>query len=178
MNSALFESMGLGGIDPAILFIVLLGVIFLLFIIILIQGGSIRKLRDRIDALTSGSDGQSLEEEITELIKKSDEIREKTAAYDMRITKLTRQIKSCIQKTGLIKYDAFSQMGGKLSYALAVLDENDNGYVINSVHSTDGCYSYAKQIEDGKSDIDLGTEEQQALQRAVAGFRDYDTVSA
>ena len=69
-------------------------------------------------------------------------------------------------------------MGGKLSYALAVLDENDNGYVINSVHSTDGCYSYAKQIEDGKSDIDLGTEEQQALQRAVAGFRDYDTVSA
>ena len=103
MNSALFESIGLGGIDPAILFIILLGVIFLLFIIILIQGGRIKKLTGRIDALTCGRDGQSLEEEITELIKKSDEIREKSATYDMRITKLTRQIKSCSQKTGLIK---------------------------------------------------------------------------
>ncbi len=172
MGSVILESIGLGSIDPAIWLLILLCISLILVIIVVVQGSRIGKLSRRIDALTMGSDGQSLEEEIAELVKKSEEISRETSSYERQITKLTRQIKGCIQKTGLIKYDAFSQMGGKLSYALAVLDENDNGYVINSVHSTDGCYSYAKQIEEGKSDIDLGTEEQQALQRAIAGFRE------
>lgn len=172
MGSVIFERIGLGSIDPAIWLLILLGISLILLIVILVQGSRIGKLTRRIDALTMGSEGQSLEEEIAELVKKSEEISKETSSYERRITKLTGQIKGCVQKTGLIKYDAFSQMGGKLSYALAILDENDNGYVINSVHSTDGCYSYAKQIEEGKCDIDLGTEEQQALQRAIAGFRE------
>ena len=51
---------------------------------------------------------------------------------------------------GIIKYDAFQQMGGKLSFSLALLDENNNGFIINSVHSTEGCYSYTKEIKNGE----------------------------
>ena len=57
----------------------------------------------------------------------------------------------------------FPQMGGKLSFSLAMLDEKNNGYIINSVHGSDGCYTYSKEIRAGKCDLVLGTEEQKAL---------------
>ena len=58
-------------------------------------------------------------------------------------------------------------MGGQLSFCIALLDENNNGFVMNSVHSTDGCYSYTKTIQEGECDISLGDEEQKALEMAV-----------
>ena len=64
---------------------------------------------------------------------------------------------------GLVRYDAFNQMGGQLSYSLALLDENDNGFIINSVHSTEGCYSYSKEIRNGDNSISLSQEEAEAL---------------
>lgn len=64
---------------------------------------------------------------------------------------------------GLVRYDAFNQMGGQLSYSLALLDENNNGFIINSVHSTEGCYSYSKEIRNGDNSISLSQEEAEAL---------------
>lgn len=76
-------------------------------------------------------------------------------------------MESTFQKIGIIKYDAFNQMGGNLSFCLALLDENNNGFILNSVHSTEGCYSYTKQITKGQCKIDLGKEEAEALQMAM-----------
>ena len=71
------------------------------------------------------------------------------------------------QKMGLIKYDAFHEMGGKLSFSLAMLDMRNNGFIINSVHSSEGCYSYTKEIKLGQCAIDLGAEEAEALSIAM-----------
>lgn len=60
-------------------------------------------------------------------------------------------------------------MGGKLSFALALLDEKNNGFIINSVHSSEGCYSYTKRVLDGDSQIALSNEEKVAVERAVNG---------
>lgn len=68
---------------------------------------------------------------------------------------------------GIVKYDAFSQMGGQLSFCIALLDENDNGFIINSVHSTEGCYTYTKEIKNGECKITLGTEEAEAMAIAM-----------
>ena len=76
-------------------------------------------------------------------------------------------MESAYQKMGLVKYDAFQQMGGQLSFCLALLDENNNGFIINSVHSTEGCYSYTKEIRHGESDISLGKEEAEAMAIAI-----------
>ena len=78
-----------------------------------------------------------------------------------------RKFGRAFQKVGIVKYDAFSQMGGQLSFSLALLDENDNGFILNSVHSTEGCYSYTKEIKNGLCDISLGEEEKQALDIAM-----------
>ena len=66
------------------------------------------------------------------------------------IRTLYKNMESAYQKMGLVKYDAFNQMGGQLSFSLALLDENNNGFIINSVHSSEGCYSYTKEIKLGQ----------------------------
>ena len=59
-------------------------------------------------------------------------------------------------------------MGGKLSFALCMLDEQGNGFVLNVVHSREGCYTYIKEIIDNNSIINLAEEEEQALKEAIA----------
>ena len=75
-------------------------------------------------------------------------------------------MKFTFQKVGLVKYDAFNEMGGKLSFSLALLNESDDGFVMNAVHSREGCYTYVKEIVAGNSIIVLAEEEQEALNMA------------
>ena len=70
-------------------------------------------------------------------------------------------------KVGLVKYDAFNEMGGKLSFSLALLNQTNDGFVLNAVHSREGCYTYIKEIVDGNSIIVLAEEEQEALKMAM-----------
>ena len=58
-------------------------------------------------------------------------------------------------------------MGGKLSFALVMLDKNNTGHVINAMHSREGCYIYIKEIIKGESYIPLGDEEKKALEKAL-----------
>mgnify|MGYP003430956960 FL=1 len=77
-------------------------------------------------------------------------------------------LKITYQKTGLVKYDAFREMSGALSYSLALLDKENNGVLISSMYSREGCYTYAKEIIKGESKINLSEEETEALKQAVA----------
>ena len=74
---------------------------------------------------------------------------------------------SNFQKVGILKYNAFQEMGGKLSFALTLLDGNNTGYIINSMHSREGCYNYIKEIVKGASYIELSEEEAESLHRAM-----------
>ena len=87
-------------------------------------------------------------------------------ANEKNIRKMFDNMKFTFQKVGLVKYDAFNEMGGKLSFSLAMLNESDNGFVLNAVHSREGCYTYIKEIIDGNSIITLAEEEQEALKMA------------
>ena len=58
-------------------------------------------------------------------------------------------------------------MGGKLSFALAMLDGKNNGWVINAMHSREGCYTYVKEIVKGESYVELAEEEAEALDKAI-----------
>ena len=72
------------------------------------------------------------------------------------------------QKIGIVKYDAFKEMGGKLSFVLALLDKNNDGIILNSVHSSrEGCYTYLKEIIKGESFLELSKEEKAALNQAI-----------
>ena len=83
------------------------------------------------------------------------------------IKEIFHMIQSNYQKVGIVKYDAFNEMGGKLSFALTLLDGNNSGWIINAMHSREGCYTYIKEIVRGQSYIELADEEAESLEQAI-----------
>ncbi len=167
MNSNILNSIGLGSIDPAIFIIILLVLLLVNIVLLVIFIVKNVKLTNRMNAFMLGKDASSLEEEITDLFAINKNIVEKVRENRKDIRKIYRKFTKAIQKVGIVKYDAYQQMGGDLSFSMALLDEENNGFIMNSVHSTEGCYTYTKEVRDGKCDLELGNEERIALEKAV-----------
>lgn len=167
MNSNFLSQIGLGFIDLGLVVLISLVLIIVLLVWSIVSTSKLCKLRKRFDKFSGGKDARSLEKEIGKMFEDNNYIKEQTDKNRRDIKDIYRTLESTFQKVGLIKYDAYSQMGGKLSFALALLDENDNGFIINSIHGTDGCYVYTKEITAGICNISLGTEEEEALKTAM-----------
>lgn len=167
MTSKLFETIGIGGIDVGYLFIGMAACILILFILLVVQINKAGKLKNRMDKFMKGKDAKSLEKDIVGLYEDNKFLKISVDKNKKDIRTLYKNMESAFQKVGIVKYDAFRQMGGQLSFSLALLDENNNGFVLNSVHSTEGCYTYTKEIINGESAISLGEEEQKALSMAM-----------
>lgn len=166
MNSAFLNQIGLGSFDLgylAIGVVVLAVFVLILLILLIVQINKANKLKKRLDQFLLGKEGNSLEEDIVELYEDNKYLKNSSEKNREDIRTLFKRMESVFQKMGLVRYDAFNQMGGQLSYSLVLLDENDNGFIINSVHSTEGCYSYSKEIRSGDNNISLSKEEEEAL---------------
>lgn len=170
MNSLFLDRIGLGSFDLGYLLIaaaVLVVVMLAVIILLIVQIKKVNGLKKRLDKFLLGKDGMSLEQDIIGLCEDNKFLKNSTDRNKKDIRNLYKQMEAAYQKMGLVKYDAFNQMGGQLSFSLALLDENNNGFILNSVHSTEGCYSYTKEIKNGVSAISLGTEEAEALAIAM-----------
>ena len=167
MTSALFESMGLRSFDIAYFFIGMASVILVLLILVIIQMVQISKLKKKYQKFMNGKDAKSMEQEIITICEDNKFLKASTERNKKDIRKLFHNMEYTYQKCGIVKYDAFRQMGGKLSFSLALLNKKNDGFILNSVHSSDGCYSYTKEVMDGKCEIALGEEEKQALMMAM-----------
>lgn len=161
------NQIGLGNLDTGYLFIGMAVIILLLLILFIVQIVKYNKLKKRMDKFMTGSNAMSLEQEITGLFEDNKFLKITCDKNKKDIRALYKNMESAFQKIGIVKYDAFRQMGGQLSFCLALLNENNDGFIINSVHSTEGCYSYTKEIKNGESDISLGEEEKRALEIAM-----------
>lgn len=167
MNYNLLEQTGIGNFDLTYLFIAAFALIFILMIVTMIQAIRFSKLSKRYKKFMSGKAAKSLEQDIEGIFEDNKFIKAATEKNRKDIMALYRKFEGAFQKVGIVKYDAFNQMGGQLSFSLALLDENDNGFILNSVHSTEGCYSYTKEIKGGLCEISLGDEEKKALDIAM-----------
>ena len=133
------------GFDSDYIIIGLVALCVILFIMIVINLVQTSKLKKKYESFMKGKDGKSLEET---LIKRLDQIESLVAsnkANEANIKKIFENMKFTFQKIGLVKYDAFNEMGRKLSFSLALLSESNNGFVLNAVHSREGCYTYIKE---------------------------------
>lgn len=167
MNSKILDSIGLGNLDIGYVLIGFLVVILILMILVIVQISKTNKLKKRYEKFMRGKEVKSLEKEIIGLYEDNKFLKLSTEKNRSDIRALYKKFESAFQKVGLVKYDAFKQMGGQLSFSLCLLDENNNGFIMNSVHSTEGCYSYTKEIRNGESKISLGEEEKKALDIAM-----------
>ena len=167
MNSDLLNSIGLGTIDVSYIFIGLIVFLLILLILVIVMMCKFSKLKKKYEKFMSGKDAKSLEKDIIGLYEDNKFLKITVDKNKKDIRTLYKKFETSYQKCGIVKYDAFQQMGGQLSFSLALLNENNDGFVLNSVHSTDGCYSYTKEIRNGECAISLGEEEKQALDKAM-----------
>ena len=123
-------------------------------------------LKKRYKIFMTGKNAKNLEKTLIERLDQVDGLLRANAENEKNIKTLFKNMKFTFQKVGLVKYDAFNEMGGKLSFSLALLNETDDGFVMNAVHSREGCYTYIKEIIAGNSIIVLCEEEQEALEMA------------
>ena len=150
------------------LLVSLSGVILLLFMLLLWQGDRYRKLEKRLRKHESGSLDKTLEEKAKELETKLEQFNQEFEEEKRRLTRFMAKEKKAIKKVRLGKYDAFETQGGKVSYALALLNEENSGILINSIHSTDFSFSYAKEVVRGEVDQVMSKEEKLVLEKAVS----------
>ena len=153
------------GITPAFIFLLLF--VILLFLLYVNVTMKYNRLKSSYMTFMRGKDGKTLEESMKERFAEVDTILKVTKQNRSDIREINRRLEGNYQKLGIIKYDAFNEMGGKLSFALAMLDGKNNGWVINAMHSREGCYTYVKEIVKGESYVELAEEEAEALDKAI-----------
>jgi len=138
-------------------------ILLILYIVNLVQMSQLKK---RYKIFMSGKNAKNLEKTLIERLDQIDRLVEANVQNEKNIQNLAGHMKYTFQKAGLVKYDAFNEMGGKLSFSLALLNEVEDGFVLNAVHSREGCYTYVKEIIAGNSIIVLSPEEKEALDMA------------
>lgn len=155
------------GIDSDYIIIGLAVVVLILLILTIVNIVQMKKLKRSYKVFMSGKSAKNLEDTLIKRLNQVDALIESNDENRKDIKELFSNAQLAYQKMGLIKYDAFNEMGGKLSFSLAMLDKRDNGFIINAMHTREGCYTYIKEIVDGNSIIVLSEEEQKALNRAM-----------
>ena len=150
-----------------ILIIALFVLVVVLFILVINANMKYNRLKISYNSFMRGKDGRTLEDSIFERFEELDNLTEMTIKNRQAIRKINEEMMSNFQKVGIVKYDAFNEMGGKLSFAITLLDGNNSGYIINSMHSREGCYNYVKEIVKGESYIELSEEEAESLDNAI-----------
>ena len=154
------------GIDAAYILIGMAAVLLILLILIIVALCKLKKLNRKFDRFMRGKDAESLEDTILSCIEKNEQIDQMNQLLREDIIGLRKNQRITYQKMGMVKYNAFREMSGDLSYALALLDQEENGFIINSVYAKEGGYSYIKEIIKGESSNLLSEEEKAALEKA------------
>lgn len=154
-------------IDPAYIILGLGVITLLLLAVTIVCVLQTKKLYRRYDVFMRGKDAETLEDTILDVIDEMRNLRSEDRVNKDAIRALTRNVKGSYQKFGMVKYNAFKGMGGNLSFAYAMLDLNNTGFILNAVHSKEGCYLYIKVVERGETEVLLGSEEKEALEQAL-----------
>lgn len=155
------------GVDLEIIILTLAGVAAFLLLLVIILFVKMAKLNKKYKAFMEGNDGKSLEDQIVTNHDMMKEIKLKQHQQELDILEMSDRVDGCLSKSKMVKYNAFRDIGGKLSFALAVLDDKRDGYILNCMHSNNGSYVYGKEISHGQCEVELSKEEKEALEKAL-----------
>lgn len=140
-------------------------VIFILYIINLIKLSKIKKEYKKF--MNKVGDGKNLEEILEKHIDKINKTISKNDEIEKYVKEIDSDIKNCVQKVGLYRYNAYKDTGSDLSFTLALLNENNDGVVLNGIYSREMSNIYAKPIQAGESTYKITNEENEAIKRAI-----------
>ncbi len=159
------------GFDPIYIIIAQVIITLVLLVVVIVCLLKMRRLYRRYDIFMRGKDAETMEDMIINQMNEIIGLKAEDRANKDSIRIANKNSRASYQKMGVVKYNAFKGMGGNLSFALALLDYTNSGFVLNSVHSREGCYLYLKEVDRGETDVLLGNEEKEALEMAL-GYKE------
>lgn len=156
-------------VSPAAVYIAIGACVFciVLLIILLIQISKRKQIEQRLALFMQGSNAESLEEVLKRVLEDNNKVKIQLKNNVNEILKINENLVTAYRKIGIVKYNAFPGMAGKVSSCIALLNNENNGIVINSIHGQEGCYTYVKEIMNGKSINPLTKEDEEALKIAM-----------
>lgn len=147
--------------------IILIGVNFIFILILLLMNLSnrakIKKLKNKYYKFMNGLSGANIEDILEDCLEKVNGVMDKNREIELQINSIERNMYYCVQKVGVVRYNAFDNVGSDLSFSIALLDNNDDGLVISSLYSRDSSSTYAKPVLKSKSKYALSAEEIKAI---------------
>ncbi len=150
-----------------IILILSIAVNVLLTAIVLLFGYKINKVEKRYEGFISKFDEkENIEESLKTYLEMVKNVNEENKIIKANIKAVERQVDTCVQNIGMVRYNAFDDVGSELSFAIALLDNENNGFVINSIYGRSSSNVYAKTIENGTSKYTLSDEEIKAVNLA------------
>ena len=123
-------------------------------------------LTKKYNAFMKGVDGISLEHSILKKWKEVEILKEQNRILSGNVEMLFESLSHTYQKIGIVKYDSLKETKGKLSFSLCLLDNESSGFILTSMHTREGCYTYVKEIIKGEAFVVLSLEEKKALEEA------------
>ena len=152
--------------DNYLLILSVITIILLIgFLVVLIS--NIRLNKRYKNFMIKLGNGKNLEEDLENFMYKVDRVEKQNAEIFNFCKNLDEDIAKCVQKIGIVRYSAFKDTGSDLSFAVALLDEKNNGVVFNGIYSREMSNIYAKPVEKGNSKYTLSDEEVEAIDKAV-----------
>lgn len=157
----------LNKLNPMI-FIILLAVVCVILIIIIVRMNTkMNRLIKKYEKFMRGKNAENLDESIQANFEKVDQLILSHQRSMLKMDDTINSLNSTYQKMGIVKYNAFKEMGGNLSFALALLNSDNTGFIITSMHGRESCYTYIKEVINGQCYSAMGDEEKEALDKAM-----------
>jgi hypothetical protein len=147
-------------------FFIVLGWSVLLTIGLILLALENKRLTERFEATIAGTKGQTIEQTVKHYYKRIDEVGDHNREIATELERVGQQINYASQKIAIVRFNPFGDIGGEQSFALTVLDDQDTGYILTSMHGREGTRIYAKPVDYGEAKYPLSKEEQQSLGQA------------
>lgn len=145
----------------------LIAAVVLLFIICIVLLKAIDKCEDRYRKFMRGVNGKNIEKLVMSYLDRIDEAEKDSEATKEKCDILEQKLQICFQKTSILRYKAFENVGSDLSFSISMLDNNNDGFILTGIYGRNDSTTYAKPINKGISRYDLSQEEKEVLEKAI-----------
>jgi hypothetical protein len=156
-------------VDTNTVLIVLAAVTSILFLWICFLTYRQQKMYKRVGEIFDTSKNGDIYKVLEKYLKETKEVENYAKKIEIEMAKISKKMQKSIQKIGFVRYNPFGKndTGGNQSFSIALLDKDDSGFVITSMHAREGTRVYAKSVSDGKSTNTLSDEETEAIKKAT-----------
>lgn len=139
-------------------------VLLTLVIVLLVKN---RRMSRRLNLFVENTNGATLEDRLEKVLDDNQRVKIQLRNNMNAIVKLNDEMLTAFRKIGIVKFNAFPGMAGKMSSSICLLNNENNGLIINTIHGQEGCHTYVKEIMNGKSITALTEEDEEALKKAL-----------